>query len=394
MQPLLPEGPAANGLVELAATLVEESLALGAAAGALAPALRPLLRAMNSYYTNQIEGQHTRPSDIARALEKRFDADAELARKQRLAIAHMAAEIELEPVFAAMSSPERYRPPAVSRVHEALYSRLPPRERRTDVGSIISPGALRQVDVTAGHHSAPPHRAVAALLEHWGARYGALPGREQPIVGAACAHHRLLWIHPCPDGNGRTARLHLHLTLAALGLLHGPWSPLRGIARDRAQYYARLNNADLPRRNDLDGRGALSEEELIRFASWLLGVCVDQCRFMRGLLSLGGLRARLHELLSSLAAQPWTLGSERSVVKLEALEPLHYVALAGPVDRARFLAMTGLAPRTARRVLASLLHYGVLTETSPRSPVAFAVPLASLRHLFPRLWPEAEAELV
>jgi len=52
--------------------------------------------------------------------------------------------------------------------------------------------------------------------------------------------------------------------------------------------------------------------------------------------------------------------------------------------------MTGLPPRTARRVLASLLAFGVLLEDSPRSPVRFAVPLASLRFLFPKLWPEAE----
>lgn len=393
MQPLLPDERVSAPLVELAATLVEESLALGASAGSLAPALRPLLRAMNSYYTNQIEGQHTRPSDIARALEKRFDADADLARRQRLALAHIGAEVELEPLFQQMMGPERYGRRAVCRVHAALYGRLPARERRTDLGAPIEPGALRGVDVAAGQHTAPPHAAVPALLDHWGARYGALPGREQSIVGAACAHHRLLWIHPFPDGNGRAARLHLHLALSSLGLLHGLWSPLRGIARDRAQYYARLNNADLPRRNDLDGRGALSEEELVRFATWLLGVCLDQCRFMRDLLALEGLRARLRDLLVALAASPWAVGTERSVIKLEALEPLHYVALTGPLERGRFLAMTGLPPRTARRVLASLLDVGVLTETGPRSPVAFGVPLRALRHLFPRLWPEAEAEL-
>lgn len=392
MQPLLPDERSSRPLVERAATLVEESLGLGASAGPLAPALRPLLRAMNSYYTNQIEGQHTRPSDIERALAKRFDADVENARRQRLAVAHIDAEVELEPVFAALSTDARYRASSVRRVHEALYRRLPARERRTDVGATIVPGALREIDVAAGDHRAPPHASVPLLLEHWGARYGALPGREQAIVGAACAHHRLLWIHPFPDGNGRTARLHLHSVLSAMGLLHGLWSPLRGIARDRAQYYARLNNADLTRRNDLDGRGALSQEELVRFAAWLLDVCVDQCRFMRGLLALDGLRPRLRELLVAWSNEPWSMGSERSVVKVEALEPLHYVALTGPLERGRFMAMTGLPPRMARRVLASLLHAGLLTETSSRSPVGFGVPQRALRHVFPKLWPEAEAE--
>jgi hypothetical protein len=164
------------------------------------------------------------------------------------------------------------------------------------------------------------------------------------------------------------------------------------MARDQESYYARLNNADLPRRNDLDGRGPLSQEELVAFASWLLDVCLDQAQFMRGLISVESLKTRLADLLRWLAAHPWQVGSELSVVKLEALEALHYVAISGPVDRARFIAMTGLPARTGRRVLASLLDLGVLLADGSRSPVRFGVPLASLRFVFPRLWPEAEGE--
>lgn len=38
------------------------------------------------------------------------------------------------------------------------------------------------------------------------------------------------------------------------------------------------------------------------------------------------------------------------------------------------------------------LDYGVLRSESHRAPVAFSVPMKSLRYLFPRLWPEAEAD--
>jgi len=60
---------------------------------------------------------------------------------------------------------------------------------------------------------------------------------------------------------------------------------------------------------------------------------------------------RASSLLPWLAAHPWDIGVERSGIKLETLEALHYVALTGSLERARFLAMTGLPPRTARRVL-------------------------------------------
>jgi len=100
------------------------------------------------------------------------------------------------------------------------------------------------------------------------------------------------------------ARLHTHLVLTALGLTQGLWSPLRGMARAQDGYYARLNNADLQKRNDLDGRGPLSQEELVAFASWLLDLCLDQATFMRSLVSLESLKLRMHELLLSLSARP------------------------------------------------------------------------------------------
>ncbi|MGZ5144132.1 MAG: Fic family protein, partial [Burkholderiales bacterium] len=170
------------------------------------------------------------------------------------------------------------------------------------------------------------------------------------------------------------------------------WSPMRGLARSQEQYYARLNNADLPRRNDLDGRGPLPQEELVAFARYFLDICLDQVRFMRERLSFEALKELLRVLLQHLQHAPWQIGSEKSVIKIEALEALHYVAMAGPIERSRFVAMTGLGERTGRRVLTSLLDYGVLSAESPRGPISFALPLASLGYLFPNLWPEADTE--
>ena len=164
------------------------------------------------------------------------------------------------------------------------------------------------------------------------------------------------------------------------------------MAREHEAYYARLNNADLPRRNDIDGRGNLSQEELVAFTAWLLELCLDQARFMRSLLAFDQLKSRLLDLLIWLAARPWAIGSEKAVIKTDALEALHYVATAGSLDRTRFMAMTGLPHRTARRVLSSLLHFGLLVSEGPKGPVSFGVPVRSLRFLFPQLWPEAEVE--
>ena len=83
-QPLYPEERVLAPLLELASQLVAECHRLEGQAGApLVRALRPKLRAMNSYYTNKIEDQHTKPAAIERALKQQFDANAAMARKQQ-----------------------------------------------------------------------------------------------------------------------------------------------------------------------------------------------------------------------------------------------------------------------------------------------------------------------
>lgn len=81
-QPLFPEERVLGTLLEQAAELVVQSHRLAGTAGQLlAHSMRPRLRAMNSYYTNKIEGQHTRLEDIDRALAIQYDADAKQGRK-------------------------------------------------------------------------------------------------------------------------------------------------------------------------------------------------------------------------------------------------------------------------------------------------------------------------
>ena len=392
-QPLFPEERVLGPLHDLSAQVIDGCLRLaGHGVAPVAVALRPKLRAMNSYYTNRIEGQQTRPADIERAIRKDFDADAAIARKQRLAVAHIEVEDELERSTGATAPTALFSGALVREIHARLYGKLPASDQKTDQGEPVRAGQYRMKDVSAGLHVAPPWQEVEGLVDGWAARYTELRGKESLLIGAACAHHRLAWVHPFIDGNGRTARLHTHLVLHAAGMTQGLWSPMRGFARTHEQYYAKLNNADLPRRNDLDGRGPLSQEELVAFVRYFLEVCLDQVQFMRDRLDLQTLKERLKALLLSLQASPWEIGSEKSVIKMEALEPLHYVAMSGALDRSRFISMTGLEDRTGRRILASLLDFGILRAETARAPVEIAIPLNSLRFLFPNLWPEVETD--
>lgn len=76
----------------------------------------------------------------------------------------------------------------------------------------VVPGEFRHRDVMAGRHAAISPPAVPRFLERFEKIYSHL-GKTETILATAAAHHRLAWIHPFLDGNGRVARLISHATL-------------------------------------------------------------------------------------------------------------------------------------------------------------------------------------
>jgi len=385
-EPLLPAPAKQEPLLAKAHDLARSATQL--AGLPVAGELRGLLRGMNSYYTNRIEGQHTRPLEIEQALARNFSANKELAARQRLAIAHIDAEAAIEQRYSGESGGRQlYAAAAVRDLHRELFSRLPPEDLVTSEGEPVVPGELRQREVQVGRHVAPAHASLPVLLERWGQFYGDIRRGEAALLALAAAHQRLGWVHPFIDGNGRVMRLHTHAVLSALGYTNGLWSPLRGFARSVDQYYARLADADLPRRGDLDGRGNLSEQGLVAWIDYVLDVCLDQVKFMDGLLDISAMERRIAACLT------FEEQSQRSGVRREALRPLHYLFLTGgELERGEFKVMMGLGERTAVSALSALIRRGLLKSDTPQGKVRFALPLHALRFYFPSLWPEAEAD--
>ncbi|MBI4985474.1 MAG: Fic family protein [Rhodocyclales bacterium] len=385
-EPLLPAPKQQEALLSKAHDLARSATQL--AGLPIAAGLRELLRGMNSYYTNRIEGQHTRPLEIEEALARKFSDNKELAARQRLALAHIDAEAAVERRYSGDAGARQlYSAAAVQDIHRELFARLPEADRLTSEGEPIVPGELRQREVQVGQHVAPAHGSLPRLLERWGKYYGEIRRGEAALLALAAAHQRLGWIHPFIDGNGRVMRLHTHALLSALGYTNGLWSPLRGFARSVDRYYARLADADLPRKGDLDGRGNLSEQALVAWIDYVLDVCLDQVGFMAGLLDISAMERRI------AACLVFEEESLRSGVRREALRPLHYLFLGGgELERGEFKAMMGLGDRTAVSALSALVRRGLLKSDTPQGKVRFGLPLHALRFYFPSLWPEAEAD--
>ena len=307
LEPLL---PIPSTLTEPALALVREANALG---GRLHPITRRsvanLLRSINTYHSNLIEGHDTRPRDIERALEGRLSTSPEKRALQIEARAHIEVQQLAENRLQADAALNVASVDFLSFLHRELYERMPEEWRIVRSGDrrrerAVVPGSLRDEDVDVGRHVPPPPEALPGLLERFSEAYDPtrLSGLDT-IIAIAASHHRLLWIHPFLDGNGRVARLFTDAYLRRAGVGgHGLWTASRGLARQRPRYFEALDAADAERWNDYDGRDARSHAALVSFCRFFLETCLDQVRFMGGLLELDALLARIEDHVARRAA--------------------------------------------------------------------------------------------
>jgi fido (protein-threonine AMPylation protein) len=264
--------------------------------------------------------------------------DSDKARRQRLALAHMATEAQIEQLSPQWTTERVWAAETVQDIHQDLFARLPQADRLVSgqkgsglESSWVIPGALRRSEVSVGRHAAPGAAALPGFMARWSEVYGRTRRGEMQLISMAAAHQRLTWIRPFLDGNGRVARLQSHLVLTHMGLSNGMWSPLRGFARSQEAYYAHLAAADEPRAGDLDGRGNLSEAGLLAWIGYVLDACLDQVSFMSQALSLADMKSRI---AACLAYEEKVV---RQGVRSESLRALHYLfASQAELDRGDF----------------------------------------------------------
>jgi Fic family protein len=374
------------------ATLEDLTFDLVQSASSLAAALKPevqreigrLVRSMNCYYSNLIEGHNTHPRDIDRALAADYSSDPHRRDLQLEARAHIevqqmiderAAELPRPPVSAAF----------IEWTHREFCQRLPQSllvVENPDTGERVPvvPGQLRTRAVAVGRHVAPAPEDLPAFMSRFDQAYDATRlTKPRQVIAVAAAHHRFLWIHPFLDGNGRVARLLSHALLLDIGIGSALWSVSRGLARNAGEYKRLLMAADQPRRNDLDGRGALSQDALIDFCRFFLETCLDQVRYMRELLDPSELQRRM-ELYVRDEESAERLPKRSFAVLREAL-------LAGELERGRVPTLIDTSERTARRVISALIEKRLLVSGSHKAPLRLGFPIDVVERWFPKLYP-------
>lgn len=385
MEPLLiGEGSRYRGmLTDLAIDLAQKSAGFRhSLPESLLASLADLVRAMNCYYSNLIEGHYTHPVDIEHALKNEYSNDARKRDLQREATAHIVVQKWIDDGGLKGRAATSH---GIREVHRRFCELLPDdllwvEDPDTKERVPVVAGELRRKDVVVGAHIAISPGAVPRFLDRFEQVYARL-NKTDSIVGAAAAHHRLLWIHPFVDGNGRVARLVSHAMMLDTLDTGAVWSVARGLARNIDSYKRYLAACDLPRRNDLDGRGNLSEESLAGFTEFFLRTCIDQVEFMEGLMQPDRLRARI------------VIWAEEEI-RLKKLPPrsgniLEAVLYRGELPRGDAPSVVGTADRQASRVVSALIERGVLVSNSTRAPLRLVFPAALASRWMPGLFPES-----
>lgn len=344
-------------------------------------ALAEIVRSMNCYYSNLIEGHNTHPIEIERALKGEYSENVEKRNLQKEAKAHITVQrwIDEGNLRGRATTSE-----GICEVHRRFCAELPEdllwvERPDTHERLPVVPGEFRHNDVTVGRHIPVSPGAIRRFMARFETVYSNL-SKVESVLSTAAMHHRMAWIHPFLDGNGRVARLMSHATLLDALDTGAVWSVARGLARNVATYKELLANCDRIRRNDLDGRGNLSEEALVDFTRFFLKTCIDQVDFMEKLVRPTELRARI---------QLWA----EEEARLKRINPragslLDAILYRGEVPRGEVAQILGLSVRYSRDSVAELMKQGVIASETPYGPLHIVFTAKLAPRWMPGLFPD------
>jgi Fic family protein len=350
---------------------------------------------MNSYYSNLIEGHFTHPLDIDKALKKDYSADKKKHILQLESAAHIHVNEAMRERLASDPAIDICSVDFLCGLHREFYNQLPDVLRSvrgdSDQQWEVIPGELRRRDVKVGNHIAPDSNALSGFMDRFDSNYksSAINDPMKRILAIAASHHRLAWIHPFLDGNGRVVRLFSEAYFIKEGLsADGLWSISRGLAVFRKEYYERLANADLKRINDYDGRGNLSDTHLLEFCIFFLQKALDQVKFMSSLFDIDTMLNRIDDFADLMA--------QRGEMRKEAKYILREVFLCGRLSKGDMTRIIGKSRKVAAPLMNDLLAKDLIrTGEGLRAPLTINFPIRYSPYLFPRLYPpDIEATLM
>jgi len=254
---------------------------------------------------------------------------------------------------------------------------------------LVHPGVYRVNQVEVGSHIPPDSVELDGYMSWLEAEFDLtkIHGQRR-IVAAAALHHRLAWIHPFQDGNGRVLRLLTDCYMRCSGFEgYGLWSITRGFGRDTKSYYAALAQADKVRQGDSDGRGILSDKGLLSFTKYFIDTALDQVKYFSDLLEPRklGIRVDYYFEMRAKGGLPDAFGEELPLLKIAARDIYRLLLEKGAMSRGAIMQHLGKGEQTLRPIFKQMQEEGLISA-KPKRDVELKLSTTAIEFLFPQLW--------
>lgn len=353
-------------------------------------AIKEQLRKVNSYYSNLIESEGTHPINIDKAQNGDYSEDSKERKMQKLSLAHIDTQ-EFVEAYCNDNLVNPFSANFTLEVHNQFYSNENAQDFLTFIDNdktyTMVPGKFREDFVSVGNYIAPDFQDLNRLMEGFekSYKYKQYSTKAMKLIYALCSHHRLVWIHPFLDGNGRVSRLMLDGALINMNLEgYGLWNISRGLARDQESYKNYLKLADTPRLGDLDGRGKLSTKEFKKYLRFMLETALDQVEYMSSRLKLSTLLSRVENYILNL---------QQGMYELEPLPKhsdklLKELFIKGEIPRGKVQHIIGTKDRVASSLMKTLTERKFIKSDTPRGNIKLNLNSHFASKIFPELVPD------
>lgn len=383
-----------NSIIKKAEQLVIESAKLaGGHNSHFINAVKDLLRITNSYYSNMIESEGTHPIDIEKAMKKEFSEDKRAKDLQNLSLVHIKIQEYLEKKVLDDSDKKLYSLDSILDIHKQFYSKeemkyaLNIKYKELEVN--MQPGILRTGNVEVGLHIPPNFNEINTYFNEFETLYNECRHSSQTIklIYALCSHHRLVYIHPFYDGNGRISRLYLDYLMYRINIEgYGLWNISRGLARNKELYNKYLAIADEPYHGDYqDGRGNLSLKALNSFLDFMLDTAIDQVEYMAKVIRIDLISAKITNYVELsqkgmfYEVDPLPKYSEKIFLTL---------LLQGQIPRNSVKDIIGVSKPTAIKIVKELEERNYINSSEPKGPIRIKLNSHFASYIIPELFPK------
>ena len=359
-----------------------------------------LLRQVNCFYSNKIEGNPTHPKELLKTQESNASDKQEFSGAILELLVHLEAQIKAQQ--SSVSLTEVCQQDFIKELHKSFYEGLPEEhpvvkdmEGREAIGAdghqlLITPGQYRTLPVKVGSHEPPDAAEIKTYMGWLEQMFNPESGvyGTNKVIAAAALHHRLAWIHPFQDGNGRVIRLLTDCYMRCAGFGgYGLWSITRGFGRDTTRYYAALAEADKPRQGSNDGRGILSDKGLLHFTKYFIDTALDQVKYFSSLLEPRklGIKVDYYFEMRAKGGLPDSCGNALPLLKITARDIYRLLLEKGAMSRSTICQHLDKGEQTLRPIIKQMDSEGLISA-KPKKDIELKVSANAIDFLFPQIW--------